>query len=199
MRKKARDKDKITLLAMAGSTRTDSFNKKLAKIAMAGAAETGANVVHLDLRDFPLPLFDGDLEDESGIPDNGVKLKELMKAADGFIIASPEYNSSVSGVLKNAIDWVSRSYGDESVLECFHGKTAVIMSASPGKLGGLRGLFALRSILENIGVFVMPKQIAVPGADHAFDQDGSLIDRALQERVKALGIAVAEMTGKLAD
>src|SRR5438552_18679945 len=96
------------ILAFAGSTRTQSFNKKLVKIVAAGARAAGAEVTMLDLRDIPLPLYDGDLEAAEGLPENAKKLKELMKSHAGFLISCPEYNSSISGVLKNAIDWASR-------------------------------------------------------------------------------------------
>src|SRR2546422_11581460 len=133
------------ILAFAGSTRTESFNKKLIKIAAQGARNAGAEVTLVDLRDLPMPLYDGDLEANSGLPENAKKFKELMFANNGLLISSPEYNSSFSGVLKNAIDWASReATDDEKPLACFVGKVAVLMSASPGALGGLRGLVQLR-------------------------------------------------------
>ena len=135
------------ILAFAGSLRTDSYNKKLVKLAAAGARESGAEVTYLDLRDIPLPLYDGDLLDREGLPENARKLKELMKAHQGFLIASPEYNTSVPGVLKNAIDWASRAAEGEELMACFKDKIAAIMSTSPGSLGGLRGLIHLRAIL----------------------------------------------------
>src|SRR3989338_2486857 len=97
------------ILAFAGSTRTESFNKKLVQIAVRGAKQAGADVAYIDLRDFPLPLFDGDLEAKEGLPANAKKLKALFLDHQGLLISSPEYNSSISGVLKNTIDWVSRS------------------------------------------------------------------------------------------
>ena len=150
------------ILAFAGSTRSGSFNKKLIRLAADDARAAGAEVTLIDLRDFPMPLFDGDLEEKEGLPENAKKLKSLMRANDGFLISSPEYNSSVSGVLKNAIDWASREEtDDEPPLVCFRGKVAALLSASPGGLGGLRGLVILRSILGNIGVIVLPDQLAV--------------------------------------
>ncbi len=123
------------VLAFAGSTRRESFNKKLVQIAANGVRAAGAEVTLLDLKDFPLPLFDQDLEAEQGMPDNGTKLKKLFIDHDGLLIASPEYNSSITGVLKNAIDWVSRPAPDEPPLVAFRGKVATLMSASPGALG----------------------------------------------------------------
>src|SRR5262245_50287143 len=124
------------ILAFAGSTRTGSWNKKLIKVAIRGAEAAGAQVTHLDLRDLVLPLYDGDLEDSQGLPPGGRKFKDLLLAHDGIMISSPEYNSSISGVLKNAIDWASRPAGGEKPLECFEGKAAILMSTSPGNLGG---------------------------------------------------------------
>src|SRR5215471_4093780 len=138
---------KPRILAFAGSLRRESFNKKLVPIAVKGAREAGAEVTLIDLKDFPLPLFDQDLEAEQGMPQNGAKLKRLFIEHDGLLISSPEYNSSITGVLKNAIDWVSRPAPDEPSLVAFRGKVATLMSASPGALGGLRGLVHLRSIL----------------------------------------------------
>lgn len=186
------------ILAFAGSTRTDSFNKKLVQIAAEGARQAGASVTVIDLKDFPLPLFDQDLEAAEGQPENARKLKELFIQHQGLLIASPEYNSSVTPVLKNSIDWVSRSLPGEPALAAFQGKVASLVSASPGALGGLRGLVHLRSILGNIGVIVLPQQIAVPKAHEAFAADGTLKDAKMQANVMALGQSLAETAGKLA-
>src|SRR5438093_295997 len=122
--------DAIKILAFAGSTRTDSFNKKLVHVAAEGARAAAAEVTFIDLRDFSLPLYDGDLEAASGLPENAKKLKQLMIAHHGFLISAPEYNSSISGVLKNAIDWASRAErDDEPPLICFRGKTVALISA----------------------------------------------------------------------
>jgi NAD(P)H-dependent FMN reductase len=185
------------ILAFAGSTRTESHNKKLVKIAASGAQAAGAEVTYLDLRDIPIPLFDEDLEAQEGIHPNACKLKELMLAHQGLLIASPEYNSSISGVLKNAIDWVSRPEPGEAPLACFVDKVAALMSASPGGLGGLRGLVHVRSILENIKVIVLPDQIAVPKAYDAFNSDGTLKDTKQQAAVEKLGSNVATVLTKL--
>ncbi len=126
------------------------------------AQSAGAEVTVVDLRDFPMPLFDEDLERDKGMPEAGGRLKKLLIEHDGFLISAPEYNSSITGVLKNSIDWASRSAPGERALAAFQGKFAALMSASPGALGGLRGLVHLRSILGNIGVFLLPDQIAVP-------------------------------------
>jgi NAD(P)H-dependent FMN reductase len=186
------------ILCFAGSLRRDSFNKKLVQIAMAGAKKAGADVTYVDLKDLPLAVYDGDFEAEQGLPENARKLKELFSASQGFLIASPEYNSSISGALKNVIDWVSRSASpDEKALACFTGKVAGIMSASPGALGGLRGLVTVRSIFENIGVIVVPNQVAVSQANKAFKDDGTLVDEKQQAAVEAIGARVADVTMRL--
>ena len=185
------------ILAFAGSTRTDSFNKRLIKIAVAGAQAAGAEVTLIDLRDYPLPLFDGDLEAREGLPPNGRKLKDLFLAHHGLLMSCPEYNSSITGVWKNTIDWVSRPVPGEAPLACFDGKVAALMSASPGALGGLRGLVHVRAILGNIKVLVLPDQVAVPKASEAFNPDGSLKDPKQQAAVEALGAKLAQVIPKI--
>jgi chromate reductase len=171
------------ILALAGSTRADSFNKKLVQTAAAFAEKVGAAVTVIDLRDYPLPLYDGDLEESEGSPEHATMLYALFKSHDAVLISSPEYNSSISGVLKNDIDWISRPRDGEPPLAAFSGKVAGLLSASPGQLGGLRGLVHLRSILGNIGMVVIPEQVAVGAAHEAFAENGSLIDEKLAGRV----------------
>ena len=186
------------ILAFGGSLRRDSFNQKIAAIAAEGARDAGAEVTLIALRDFPMPIFDQDLEAANGMPAEAKKLKELFLKADGLIIASPEYNSSVTAALKNAIDWVSRAQSDdEPSLAALSGKTALILSASPGGLGGLRGLVHLRAILGNLGITVLPDQIAIPSAYDAIKADGSLADPKQTERVKKLGATLANQLKKL--
>jgi chromate reductase, NAD(P)H dehydrogenase (quinone) len=185
------------ILAFAGSARKDSFNKQLVQNAAAGAREAGAEVTLLDLKDYPLPLFDQDYEAESGMPENALKLKKLFLDHHGLIISSPEYNSSITPLLKNTLDWVSRSSPGEGPLAAYQGKVASIMSASPGALGGLRGLVHLRAILGNIGVIVLPQQIAVSKAHEAFTPDGALKDSGVQLSIKNLGKSTAELISKL--
>jgi chromate reductase, NAD(P)H dehydrogenase (quinone) len=185
------------ILAFAGSTRTESFNKHLVKIAAAGARVAGAEVTLIDLRDYPLPVYDGDLEARDGLPANARKLKDLFLAHQGLLISAPEYNSSITAVLKNAIDWVSRPVPGEAALNCFDGKVAALMSASPGALGGLRGLVHVRAILQNIRVLTIPEQVAVPNAAEAFAPNGSLKDAKQQTAVEALGVKVAQILARL--
>jgi NAD(P)H-dependent FMN reductase len=187
----------VKILAFAGSTRRESFNKKLVRVAAAGAREAGAEVTFLDLAEIPLPLFDQDLEAAEGLPDNARRLKALMAGHDGFLISSPEYNSSITGVLKNAIDWASRREEGEKPLVAFAGKAVALMSASPGGLGGLRGLVHARSILGNLGMLVLPQQKAVGSAFKAFNEDGTMADPKIQADVAALGSRLAETLAKL--
>ena len=185
------------ILAFAGSTRQASFNKKLVAAAAKSAEAAGAEVTLIDLADFPLPIFDEDYEAEHGMPEIAAKLKQLFIDHNGLLIASPEYNSSVSGVLKNAIDWISRRAEGEPMKAAFTGKVAAIMAASPGGLGGIRGLVHLRSILQNIGVLVMPDQITLSEAHSAFEENGSLSDDRKQLSVDALAEELVHTVQKL--
>ena len=185
------------ILGFAGSTRKDSFNKKLAKIALEAARLAGAEVTFLDLRDIPMPLFDEDLEREGGLPENAKKFRALLAQHDGILIASPEYKSSISGVLKNAIDWASRPIPNEAPLACFAGKVVTLVSASPGALGGLRGLVTVRSLLSNIKCLVLPDQIAISKAHEAFDTNGKLKDLKQQASIEALSRDMVEVIKKL--
>ncbi len=185
------------ILAFAGSAREGSFNKSLVKIAAEGARGAGAEVTYIDFCNFPLPVYDQDCESAKGIPENALKLKELLKAHDGFLISSPEHNSAISALLKNVIDWVSRPAEGETNLECFKGKVVVLMAASPGGLGGLRGLNSVRSILSSLGTIVLPDQIAIPEAHLSFDENGVLKDGKKQERIAGLGATLAQTVSKL--
>lgn len=188
-----------SILAFAGSARKASFNKKLVKIAAAGAESAGAEVSVIDLLDFPMPLFNQDLEAGEGMPAKAREFKNLLIAHDGLLIASPEYNSAFSPLLKNAIDWASRAESeDEPPLAAYRGKVAAIMSASPGGLGGLRGLVFLRMLLGNLGVTVLPEQQAVAQAFKAFTDDGALIDGRQQDAVFDLGVKLAQMAERWA-
>ena len=185
------------ILAFAGSLRTESFNKKLIKIAVAAARAAGAEVTLIDLRDHPLPIYDGELEEREGLPANAKALKDIFRAHDGLMLACPEYNSSITAVLKNTVDWVSRPVAGQPSLVEFTDKVAVLMSASPGALGGLRGLVHVRAILGNIGVLVLPDQLAISKAHEAFNADGSLKDAKQQAGIEGLGKKLAATLAKL--
>ena len=185
------------VLAFAGSLRAGSWNKKLVRVAAQGATEAGADVTILDLKDYPLAVYDGDDEAQNGLPPNALNLKEIFKAHAGMIISCPEYNSGYSGALKNTIDWVSRPMKGEKPLEAFKDKPVAIMAATPGARGGLRMLPTLRLLLSNIGMLVLPQQHGLGLADHAFDEQGNIKDEKVAATIKDIGRAVAVMTAKL--
>jgi chromate reductase len=188
---------KPKIVAFAGSLRKDSHNKKLATIAAKGAEAAGAEVTLIELDHYPLPLYNQDDEQASGIPENGKKIKELLAKADGFLIASPEYNSSITAALKNMIDWASRPLPGEPNLHSFNGKVAILMSASPGGLGGIRGLVHLKSILGNINMILLPQQKCIPNSYNAFDEKGNLKDKEQHEAILQLGRTLTEFLVKL--
>jgi len=186
------------ILAFAGSAREQSLNKKLLKIVSAGAEDAGAHLTLVDLADFEMPLFNQDLESDRGMPEKAGEFKRLMIEHDGFLIASPEYNSAFSPLLKNTLDWASRSESDdEPPLVAFKGKTAGIVATSPGKLGGIRGLVLLRMLLGNLGVIVMPEQQAVPNGFLAFNDDDLMSDDKLEGRIRKLGSNLVQFTEKM--
>ena len=186
------------ILAFSGSARKDSYNQKLVKIAASGAKKAGAEVTIVNLADFPMPIFNQDLEVEQGMPEKAREFKQQLIEHDGFLIASPEYNSAFSPLLKNVIDWASRKESEaETPLVAYRGKVASIMSASPGGLGGIRGLVFLRMLLGNLGVTVLPNQQAVAQAAQAFNADGTLLDEEKQEAIVDLGSELAKTLAKL--
>src|ERR1035437_2411913 len=183
------------ILVLAGSARLDSIHRKLARQTVEALRHAGMEATLADLRDFPIPIYDGDLEAGEGIPPAAKALKELARQHDGFAIASPEYNGSFPALLKNALDWISRPEPGEQPLEVFRGKVAGILSASPGPGGGRRGLHHLRELLEMMSVTVIPEQLAIARSSAAFDGTGRLVraeDLAgLQELAAALAQAAA--------
>jgi len=185
------------VVVFAGSAREDSFNKKLARLAAAMARDAGANASFLDLRDHPMPLMDEDLEARHGEPAGATSFKNALKACDAFIIATPEHNGTFPALLKNALDWASRRRAGEARMACFAGKTAAILSASPGQLGGLRAANSLRPQLSHLGTIVIPDQYAVAAAHEAFDADGSLKDPAKADAVRGVVKKLVETTTRL--
>lgn len=185
------------ILAFAGSLRRDSWNKKLVGLAAELARQAGAEVTLIDLRDFPLPLMDEDLEAAEGMPAKAQELKRLFLSHQGLLIASPEYNSSVTAVLKNAIDWVSRKSAGDLQAWPFAGKVAGLLAASTGSLGGLRGLVHLRAILGNIDVLVLPEQVAVMRAHDAFTPEGQLKDGKTTDLVRGLTTRLVDTVRRL--
>lgn len=185
------------LLAFAGSTRKNSYNQAILDVAVQGAREAGAEVTVISLADYAMPIFNEDDEAEFGIPERAQAFKELLISHDGFLIASPEYNSSYPALLKNAIDWASRKAGDESVLAAYKGKVAGIMAASAGGLGGMRVLVVLRMLLENLGTMVLPTQRAVAKVSTLLDDNGAVSDEKTIKQLKSLGKETAEMVAKV--
>lgn len=184
------------ILAFSGSLRRESFNHRAVEIAAAAAQGAGAVVTTIRLADYPMPLYNEDLEREQGQPAAALAFKNLLVASDGVLIASPEYNSGYPAALKNAIDWASRAAPGETPLVAFRGKAAGIMSASPGALGGIRMLPLLRLLLANIGMLVVPEQAAVGGAHQQFDTAGAMTDPRLRGMVQAVGVAVARLAAR---
>lgn len=172
------------VLALSGSTRSDSANKKLVIEASHIARDLGADVTYIDLRDYPIPFYDGDLEEKDGMPANAKKIRQMMIQSDVIMIASPDYNGSMTAVLKNVLDWASRSEKGGSSREAYKGKKFVLMSASPGWKGGVRGLAHLRTVLEFIGGTVMPQQVVVPKAFDVFNSEGHLINEEIRIQLR---------------
>jgi len=180
----------MTILAFAGVLRAGSFNRKLLAVAVE-ALRGQADIDLLDLRDVPMPPYDGDIEANQGLPEGARKFKERIAAADGLLICSPEYNHSIPGTLKNVIDWASRPPGNP-----FKGKIALLMGASPGAYGAARGVLALRQVLTALGVFILPNTVQIARADQAFDEAGklkdpkstALVEKACAELVRVTGL-----------
>ena len=190
----------MMILAFAASLRGASLNRKLVALAAETARSAGAEIDLADFREFDLPLYDGDLDASSGLPPGGMELKRRLDHADAVLIAAPEYNYSIAGPLKNAIDWVSRARPMP-----WRGKSVYLMSASPSPMGGIRGLWQTRIPLEGCGALVFPDMFALPHANEAFDASGRLRDPALATRLQRevvgfvrLAEAVTPVCGKIA-
>jgi NAD(P)H-dependent FMN reductase len=187
---------KPRILVFAGSTRRESFNRRLAVVAAASVEAAGGEATLLELADHPMPLYDGDLEAEHGLPEGARSFKRELAAHPGWLIACPEYNSSITPLLKNSIDWASRSEEGKGSLECFTGKVIGLVSASPGALGGMRGLVTVRSIFSNIGSLVLPQQVSVMKAGEAFT--GDELEQSWKQRIDKLAARLVEVTSALA-
>ena len=183
----------IRILAFSGSARRESLNRKLLAVAVKAVRDAGAEVTLIDLNEFSMPLYHGDLEDKDGLPANATKLIELMQQHQGLLIASPEYNSMITPLLKNTLDWCTR--GDENPLI---GKVAGVVSASPGALGGIRSMTLARQLLLHLGCHVVPAQCSLPKANEAFDENGGLKDPRSLKAVNALAAQLVKTTKALA-
>lgn len=188
------------ILVFAGSIRTGSFNASLAALAAKELALAGADVTHISLQDFPMPIYDGDLEASSGAPDNAIKLKRMMMTHAGVFIASPEYNASVTPLLKNTLDWISRVRdGKEMPLAAYKNRIFALGSASNGVYGGMRSLLALRQVLEiGTGALVLPEQISVSRAADAYDEMGHLKDERTADLLRAVVRRLIDMARQFA-
>jgi NAD(P)H-dependent FMN reductase len=169
------------ILAFSGSSRRDSFNTRLVGAVAAAAGTAGGEVTRLNLADYPLPLYNGDLEESGGLPENAAKLIALIEAHGGLLIGSPEYNSQITPLLKNTIDWCTRGDGNP-----FRGKVAAVVSASPGMFGGIRSMTQARQLLTHLGCHVIPAQCLLPQADKAFDENGALREERSRKAAQAV-------------
>lgn len=185
------------ILAIAGSTRSESLNRALLAVAAEAVRAAGAEVTMLDLREYPMPIYDGDLEAREGIPANARKLKAIFREHQGLLLVSPEYNASIPPLLKNTLDWVSRPDGGQAGNVPYRHKVAALFAASAGALGGLRGLVHLRAVLQNLGVLVLSEQYALSRANEAFTPEGRLIDPRAQASVDGIAQRLVEIVGKL--
>ena len=176
----------IKVLAFSGSMRKESANKKLVIEAANMATKLGATVTVINLEDYSMPFYDADLEAEKGLPANAKRLRQLMMDSQVIFIASPEYNSSLSAILKNTLDWATRDEHGAPSREAFSGKTFAIMSASPGPGGGSRGLVHLKSVIENAGGKIIPQTLSIPNSYDAFDAEGHLKDSKLKNELENL-------------
>lgn len=170
----------MQLVALAGALRTASLNRKLLRLAVRHAEQGGAKVETVDLRALALPLYDGDIEVDTGVPEAVQSFAAKLAAADGFVIASPEYNFSVPAALKNLIDWTSRIQKQP-----WRGKAGLLMSTSPSRVGGNRGLWQLRVPLEVLGAHVHPDMFSLAQSHQAFDDEGELVDATVAKRLGA--------------
>jgi chromate reductase, NAD(P)H dehydrogenase (quinone) len=188
------------ILVFAGSIRTGSFNARLAALAAKEIARAEAEVTRISLLDFPLPLYDGDHEARSGAPENAVKLKRMFCAHQGVFIASPEYNASLTPLLKNTIDWISRvRENKEPPLSAYRNRVFALGAASNGTYGGMRSIMALRQSLElGCGALVIPEQIAVREASHAFEENDELKDERSAALLRTLARRLVELARQIA-
>jgi chromate reductase len=190
------------ILVFAGSARRESLNKKLARAGAEAVRAAGGEATFIDLDEYPVPIYHGDLEAEQGMPAKALELRALFMAHDGFLIASPENNQSISSLLKNVIDWLSRGigdgHGDNSGLAPYRDKVAGLMNATPGPYGGVRHLYHLRQVLSGLQVLVVPHQVQLARADHAFDAEGRLSDAAGAKMLGNLARQLVAMAGRMA-
>lgn len=186
------------ILAFAGSLREHSFSKRVVRTAIEGAKNEGADVTYVDLRDYPMPIYNADDHENRGFDENALAFQKLLGESDGFLICSPEYNGSIPGGLKNAIDWASRKSESYGQIEVFKGKCAAIMTSSPGAFGGIRCLNHLRASLTIMLVNVLPSEIAVSKVNSLFDGDSQeMTDEKMKHILHELGASLVDNIRKL--
>ncbi len=184
----------IKILAFDGSGRAGSVNHKVVQQVSHAVKAVDVTVTEINLHDFNLPLYDLADEIEHGLPDNVKKLKELFRSHHAFIIGSPEHNGTMTAQLKNAIDWVSRKEEHETPMSGFKGKVVGLVSASPGKMGGLRGIYQLNTVLFGLGCIVLPEIVSVGFSNDAFDDVGALKHEHDKKAVAHLATRLAKVT-----
>ena len=186
------------ILVFSGSARSGSHNKQLASAAAQALQTAGADATLIDLADFPMPIYNADLEAKEGVPASARELKALFVAHNALLISSPENNASVTALLKNTLDWVSRPDVVHDGRIPYRNKVAALVAASPGAIGGLRGLVHLRAILQTLGVLVLSEQFALSRAHEAFAADGKLIDAKHQVTLDGMAKRLVYVSSHLA-
>ena len=185
------------VLAISGSARAASYNTRLLRLVLPALESEGVAVEEMDLGALSLPLMNEDLEAAEGTPAAALRLKKAIARADGLVIASPEYNGSITPLLKNAIDWASRPGASDEPKMVFSGKIGLVISASPGQLGGMRAQYHVRQILGNLGALVLPELISLPNAGQALTEDGNHLPSNLQDKIAKTAAKMARTLQQL--
>lgn len=188
------------IVVMAGSRRREALSRRVAQACAQAVREAGAEVELVDLGDYPAPLYDGDLEAAAGLPEGVVRLQRVLHASDGLLVVNPEYNGSLTPLLKNTLDWCSRpnpADPERSGGKVYAGRAAAVVGSSPGALGGMRVLFHVRDVLGYLGMQVVPQQLAVGKAGEAVGAEGRLLDAAQQGMLEGLAAALVDTARRL--
>ena len=192
--------NKPRIVVMAGSRRREALSRRVAAACVRALDAAGAEVERIELDDYPAPLYDGDLEAASGLPEAIVRLQRVLYASDGVLVVNPEYNGSLTPLLKNTLDWCSRpnpADPERSGGKVYAGRAAAVVGSSPGALGGMRVLFHIRDVLGYLGMQVIPQQLAVGKAGEAVGADGRLDDAAQQGMLEGLAAALVDTARRM--